>query len=210
MHTQSTTPNEEWRAVPVPGYEGCFSVSNLGRVRRERDGQHTKAGRIYKPLVTPNGYCHVELSLGTVATKRRLVIHTLVALAFIGARPSPRHQVNHKNGVKTDNRADNLEWMTPAENAEHASRTGLLATGERHWLHRLPDTRPRGDAHWTRAQPNRLPRGSQHGRAKLHEDDVRAILRSDASPRVLAAQYGISTSVIDQIRARKIWRHVTL
>lgn len=54
-----------------------------------------------------------------------IALHQLVALAWIGPKPSPVHQINHKNGQKRDNRAVNLEWVTNRENADHAHRMGL-------------------------------------------------------------------------------------
>ena len=68
------------------------------------------------------GYCHVHLHTKTY--DKSLTVHRLVAKAFI-PNPDNKSQVNHINGEKDDNRADNLEWCTPSENIKHAFRTGL-------------------------------------------------------------------------------------
>jgi transposase len=52
-------------------------------------------------------------------------LHALVALAFLGPRPTDKHEVNHLNGVKTDNTVENLQWVTRSENIKHAFDTGL-------------------------------------------------------------------------------------
>lgn len=102
----------------IPDYEGVYEVSNLGRVRR------IKTGRILKPS-TSSGYFGVLLCINGVQTYNK--IHTLVMKAFVGTRPNGYH-TNHKNGIKKDNRLDNLEYVTPAENIAHAFRTGLIYT----------------------------------------------------------------------------------
>jgi hypothetical protein len=171
-------------------------------------GKRTYAGRICKPQLSPYGYHTAALCNGSHAKLRRFGIHILVALAFVGPRPDG-YEVNHKNGIKTDNRPANLEWMTSGENSRHAARMGLLATGDRQGLRLHPESRLRGDAHHARLHPERLARGSGHGCAKLDESNVAAILRSAASTKDLAAEYGVSTSAIGQIRARTTWKHVT-
>lgn len=117
--------DEIWR--PVVGYEDCYEVSNLGRLRtvghiiEYSDGRrrHVRGGRIIsygKPK--SNGYYIKCLQMGS--TKKYVTIHRLVATAFI-PNPDNLEQVNHKNGVKTDNRASNLEWVSRSENSIHSS-----------------------------------------------------------------------------------------
>ena len=104
--------NEEWR--PIKGFEGRYEVSSLGRVR------NAVTGRVLRPRPTKRGYHRVALGAGNDR-----YIHRLVAEAFI---PNPHNlpQVNHIDGCKTNNIASNLEWCTPAHNAKHAYRLGLL------------------------------------------------------------------------------------
>jgi hypothetical protein len=114
---------EEWRpAVGFPAYE----VSSEGRVRRAAGGRGARAGRLLAPLPHPRGYLVVHLSNGSARARRRPLIHSLVAAAFLGDRP-PGLQVNHKNGDKRDPRAANLEYATPAENRRHARALGLVS-----------------------------------------------------------------------------------
>lgn len=102
---------EEWR--DISGYEGFYQVSNLGRVRNAR------SERVLKPGTSYNGYHMVRLSRNNYAWTQR--VNRLVAAAFI---PNPENlpQVNHKNGVKADNRAENLEWCTASHNQLHRHR----------------------------------------------------------------------------------------
>ena len=109
----------EWK--PVKEYEGLYEVSEGGQVRRCGAGQGAVAGKIRKPQ--PNiktGYHQLILSKNNVATGH--YVHRLVAEAFYGASEL---QVNHINGDISDNALINLEFVTPAENIQHAIATGL-------------------------------------------------------------------------------------
>lgn len=108
--------------------------------------------------------------------------HVVVCETFYGPQPSPRHQVRHLNGVKTDNRASNLRWATPREVAPHHGR---------------PD-------YWAK--------GSDAPTAKLREADVLAIraryAEGDVRQDTLAAEYGVAKKTISFIVNRKAWAHI--
>lgn len=97
---------EEWR--DVVGYEGIYSVSNLGRVKRV---QGTRRERILRPDQSA-AYYRVDLSKNN--RHRKESIHTLVAQSFIGARPTG-NEVNHKDANKRNNRLSNLEYLSKHE-----------------------------------------------------------------------------------------------
>lgn len=120
------TTTEGWR--DVVGYEGLYEVSSLGRVRSLRRALLLRAA----PMTS--GYLSVRLSRGNRAPTRS--VHALVAEAFVGPRPGGMN-VNHIDGLKTNNAATNLEYVTPSENTNHAYRSGLAASGERHKSARL-------------------------------------------------------------------------
>ena len=116
---------EIWK--DITGYEGYFQVSNLGNFRSlDRIIKYKNSGtRLYpgKPLLketTLDGYQRIVLM--KEAIKRRFMCHRLVAQEFI---PNPENKpfINHINGNKSDNRAENLEWCTQSENELHSFRT---------------------------------------------------------------------------------------
>lgn len=113
-------PGEEWRALPdLSDYE----VSSYGRVRilarRSTSRPRILGGSVGKRT---KGYRSVTITGDGRQTQ--ISVHTLVALAFLGPRPDG-HEVNHIDGDKLNNRIENLEYVTHAENNRHAQRTGL-------------------------------------------------------------------------------------
>lgn len=105
---------EEWRRVL--GYEDFYQVSNKGRVRNQR-------GKVLKHIINSRGYCSVSLS--GKKPRRGHMVHRLVGYAFI-SNPENKPFINHKNGIKTDNRLENLEWVTASENVKHAFANNLM------------------------------------------------------------------------------------
>jgi hypothetical protein len=99
---------ESWKHVE--GYEGIYSVSNLGRVRNER------TGRVLKPGTNPTiGYHYVVLHVN--GKRKNHYVHRLVAVAFVAnTDPECRMQVDHIDGVRVHNLASNLRWVTRSEN----------------------------------------------------------------------------------------------
>lgn len=121
-----TTKVEVWK--DVPNYEGAYKVSSLGRVKslprevKTHQGTRKLKERYMANNDNGNGYKYVDLSNEGVITRN--YIHRLVAYVFI-PNPEEKPEVNHKNGDKADNRAENLEWSTRRDNEEHAYDTGL-------------------------------------------------------------------------------------
>lgn len=109
---------ELWK--PVPDYEGLYEVSDFGRVRNSITGQ------IMSGAINSYGYRVYRLSKGS--EKKDQKGHRMVALAFLPTIPG-KNDVNHKDGDKLNNSADNLEWVTRGENTKHA-RDFLSASSE--------------------------------------------------------------------------------
>jgi len=109
---------EVWK--PVVGLESDYEISSKGRLRaiyRSRSSLWRNSGNPIVRLLSPrisNGYYRTHIGL----------VHRLVARAFCDGF-APDLVVNHLNGVRTDNRPENLEWCTPKQNAQHAWETGL-------------------------------------------------------------------------------------
>lgn len=117
--------DEIWKRIP--GYEGFYEASNLGRIRslhthsrRNPDGILSQSNlRDYKTVVL----CNAE-GRGTK------MVHRLVAMAFLGMPSDSKRTVNHKDMNKSNNRPENLEWLSLAENIRHASKIIPRLRGE--------------------------------------------------------------------------------
>jgi len=110
----------------VPGYEGWYEVSDQGRVRSlERIVDHGRGPRRCKSKILRaadyQGYRKVALS--RTGTLRTFAVHRLVMAAFDGPRPEGM-EVHHRNGIRHDNRLDNLEYVTPRRNTRETIRAG--------------------------------------------------------------------------------------
>ena len=131
--------HEVWK--PVFGFESRYGVSSLGRIKAlEREIYYVdgRKGRLSEKLLrgsrTKEGYLAV-----TFDSKTRRYIHQVVAQAFLDPAEY-RQTINHKDGDKTNNRVENLEWATYKENNAHARKTNLNCQhGEDSNLHKYSD-----------------------------------------------------------------------
>lgn len=181
---------EVWK--PVTGdFTQPYEVSSLGRVR------NAKTGRILAQHSAHNGY--LCAALRTLDGSRASRVHVLVATEFIGL-PGVGQEVNHKNGIKTDNRPENLEWVSHAENIRHYWEQTLgrvIAT---------PVWAPPG----FREGMSRICRsGEDNGNARLKRgqvEEIRVRLASGESQSELAPQYGVSCKTINHIATGRRWK----
>jgi|WetSurMetagenome_2_1015567.scaffolds.fasta_scaffold77179_3 hypothetical protein len=104
---------EEWK--DIRDIKGRYFVSNYGNIK--------SLNCTISPFVNDKGYVYCSLWINN--KKHRYKIHRLVAQAFI-PNPESKLEVNHKNGIKLDNRVENLEWVTHKENMAHAALIGLM------------------------------------------------------------------------------------
>jgi len=167
---------EERYAITETGKVWSYAKYRLGKTRKFHNGRFLVATR------ASTGY--VVISFSHLDGKRKMLfVHRLVASAFL---PNPLNlpQVNHKNGIKTDNHVENLEWCTAKENIHSALKRGSQFGAK----------------------------GSKHHFAKLDESDISEIRKRFASGNesygTLAKQFGVTPSAIGQIIRRISWKHV--
>lgn len=162
---------EEWK--PCPDWSK-YEVSSHGRIRR------VSTQKVRAQFQTKNGYCYVVLTDGP--KRKHVAIHQAVAKAFVPCPKSDRPlEPNHKNNNRTDNRAENLEWLTRSENLKHAYAKGKANA-----------------------------KGSRNNRwSKLTEADIPEIraATTDQYPEIMA-RFGIAFETIRSIKYRKSWKHV--
>lgn len=147
-----------------------YSISRCGKVRND------VRGKLLSSFLDVAGYYRV--GIGPAATQKIFSLHRLLALTFI-PNPLNKRTVNHKNGDKLDNRIENLEWATHAENTQHAHATGLV----------------------------RVRKGSDARAAKLSWDEVKQVraLKGKFSQREIGEIFGVTRSCIQAIHSGWSW-----
>jgi hypothetical protein len=182
---------EIWKEIN--GFDGKYSVSNLGRIRvnyhiiKNQFGYYEKrrVERYLKPQINNRGYYTITF---VINNKRfHMWLHRVIATAFT---PNPNNlpEINHKNGIPGDFRIENLEWIDRIGNVRHAWETGLC----------------KNSAHL----------GEDHPRCKITEDIVLNIRKSVTNFRdnkikySLANEYGIHITTVNDILKRRSWSHI--
>jgi hypothetical protein len=176
---------EIWK--DVVGYEGLYQVSNLGRIKsleKKRIGLKDQKIRTYKELILKqkmNIYGYFEVSLYSNNVSKHFKSHRIICEAFLPNLENKR-QVNHKNGIKSDNRLENLEWATSSENTKHSFDNGFQKPAS----------------------------GEKNGHSILTEKDVLMIRSGELkmTQRQMALFFNVKPSTINCIIKRRNWKHI--
>ena len=174
---------EKWKIIEeFPKY----LISNEGRIKILSTLEDKKV------FVKDDGYIATTLVNGKQSYK---YVHRLVAEAFVKNKHN-KPQVNHINGIKGDNRAENLEWVTPAENIRHAIDTGLLKYKKKE----------------KEIKNSKYSLGEEVNGSKLTPEEVieiRVLWELREFKQVeLAEKFGVDNSTINDIIRRKRWKHI--
>jgi len=174
---------EEWRNIPdFDGYQASSlgKIRGIDRLKQGRSGLRLTRGQEMKQMLNKKGYPEVRLRKNGTHTR---LVHKLVSSAFL-IKPEGYTQINHINGIKTDNSVVNLEWVTNSENQLHAYKLGL--------------------------QPSRA--GEGNSRATLTDEKVtilKELYNSGKTTKEVSELIGVSLSIIRQIIYGKSWRSNT-
>lgn len=181
---------EIWK--DIVGYEGLYMISNMGRVKK-LNSIVTQVGfngveysrRFKERLIGQNSgkENYQMIHLRKDGLNKAIRTHRLVAIAFI-PNTENKPEVNHINGIKSDNRVENLEWCTSSENQFHSVRTGL----------------------------SKIQYGSETTNSKLTEKDVLKIRELKQTTKMnnteIGKLFGVKQPAISKIIYRKNWKHI--
>lgn len=133
--------------------------------------------------ICPAGYYNASLGRG-----KSVLVHRIIALTFVKGRTSTKNQVNHKNGNRLDNRAENLEWVTPKQNIRHAIDRGSFV-----------QRNTKAGIRWS---------GSKNPKAKLTSDDVkkiRSLYKTGLTQTKIGQMFGVTQAAVSSITRNESW-----
>ncbi len=170
--------SEEWK--PIPDFKR-YEVSTLGRIRTIAASIRRPAKFLLKTRLSSRGYLTVTL-IDDSSRARTVCPHKAVAHVFLEKGRNDQLQVNHKDGIKTNNRIENLEWVSPKENTQHSIKAlGHSRSGEKSAVSKLTEQQV----------------------IKIH------YLRMEAyTPEEIARMFNVSGSIVSRIIKRQSWKEL--
>lgn len=171
---------EIWRQVNIDEFRDCYDISNLGRIRRSMPGMGTIANKILKPNLDGSGYFTIDLC--NKPFRKRIKIAKLVAITFL-KKPEGNVQINHKKGIRKDDRSTELEWVTASENVLHAYRV----------------------------LKRKIVKGEEIGSSVLDNSKIikiKKLLEKGMSQRRIAQIFNVGKTTIQEISAGVTWKHI--
>jgi len=185
------TIDDRQGAVPIPGFPG-YHIDRTGRVwSAHRKGRIPRGAwsrwldcrdwTLRQPWRDPEGYLHHTLVRDGEGNRQRIALHILVATTFLGSRPEGL-VVAHLDGDKSNNRVENLAYVTQRENIEHKRDHGTMHCGDRSHLSRLTD----------------------HQCSRMLD-----CLRAGFSRREVAGAFGVTVSHVAALKTGRIRKHLT-
>ncbi len=166
---------------PVYGYPN-YSVSSDGVVWSNVTGKPIKEQITKSSATTKRGARYHRVELHKNGKGKKFFVHRLVALAFIPNQNPEANSVNHKNGNKSDNSVDNLEWVTHRQNVDHAVETGLQLKGE--------------DV------------GTSIYEEQMIHKACQMIKRGDLSLQDIADETGLNYYTVSDLKNKRSWKHI--
>ena len=165
-----------WKPIIIDGYVTNYGISDTGEVR------NVDRGNILKYSYDRRGYCCVYLTLKD-GKHKRFRVHRLVALAFI-PNPENKREVNHIDGIKTNNSISNLEWVSSSENMLHAYRTGL----------------------------HKAIKGEDHAESKYTDEQIHEVcklIEQGLSNKKISKITGVHRSLVKDVSIGRAWKHIS-
>lgn len=176
-----------WKKINI--LDCHYSVSDCGKVRsderiikRSNGILHKVRERILKPAKDSNGYMRVSLTINKKSKTYK--VHRLVASEFCPMYIG-KNEVNHINGIKDDNRSENLEWVNRSENVKHSFKTGLAKSRK----------------------------GSRNTSAKIDEITaltIKTFIKSGWKLINISKEMKVSYNIIKDISRNKTWKHISV
>ena len=170
--------------VDVNGYVGLYQVSNMGRIKSFiKLLSIDMVGKIR--VLSPDKFGYIRCGLNKDNKRTTIKVHRLVAEHFI-PNPEGKEQVNHKNMIKSDNRVENLEWLTRGENQKHS---------------------------YDNDQKRIRQFGQINKMSKLKDSDIHEIFNlynNGSSKQELSEQYNVHKKTIHGILMGRTWKHINL
>jgi hypothetical protein len=170
----------------IPGYS-LYEVSKYGEIKTF-NWKNKGIEKIMKPALDACGYLRTVLKRDFDGKLCTVKVHRMVALSFL-ENPENKPMVNHKNGIRNDNRVSNLEWCTNSENIKHSFTIGLSSN-----------------------------KGSKNPSATLTEEQAQEILdnyefgkksKKGITKKQLAEKYNTTINVISFLVQRRTWKHLS-